>query len=234
MGPRELAASNDSALRYEQLQTDLGEGPCRLDYDTGEPTLVPDLSVEHRFPSFVNAALDAGLKAVFAFPLGHGGRRLATLDLYRHTTGPLSSTSLETAQTLADVTAAYLLNAQTRIDLTQSAARSLEASLHDALTGLLNRTLILDRLEHAFRRSRRSGEVSAVFFVDLDRFKSINDMYGHRVGDELLVAVANRLTGLLRPDDTLARLSGDEFLICAKDCSTVPARIRSSPASRTA
>lgn len=117
------------------------------------------------------------------------------------------------AQTLADVAAAHLLNAQLRSDLLEAAALSLDATLHDPLTGLPNRALILDRLDHAIARSRRSGEISAVFLLDIDRFKSVNDMFGHGVGDEVLVAVATRLAGLLRPGDTLARSTGDEFVI---------------------
>ena len=75
----------------------------------------------------------------------------------------------------------------------------------------------MERLEHAFLRGRRSGKTAAVLFVDLDRFKTVNDTYGHDVGDEFLVAVAQRLTGQLRPGDTLARLSGDEFVILCED-----------------
>ena len=90
-------------------------------------------------------------------------------------------------------------------------------SLHDALTGLPNRTLLIERLEHAMMRCRRSKLQVAVLFADLDNFKLINDTYGHHVGDELLVAVCERLTGLLRPGDTLARVGGDEFIVLCED-----------------
>ena len=76
---------------------------------------------------------------------------------------------------------------------------------------------MLELLEHAFRAAGRSGNTSAVFFLDLDRFKEVNDTHGHQVGDELLVAVAERLTGMLRPGDSLARLSGDEFVVLCED-----------------
>jgi diguanylate cyclase (GGDEF)-like protein len=125
------------------------------------------------------------------------------------------------AQTLADVTAAYLLNAQARADLHDSSDQSRESSLHDALTGLPNRALMLEHLEHAMLRGRRSGKVAAVLFADLDRFKLVNDMFGHRVGDELLVAVAGRFAGQLRPGDVLARLSGDEFVILCEDLTDI-------------
>jgi diguanylate cyclase (GGDEF)-like protein len=121
------------------------------------------------------------------------------------------------AQTLADVAAAYLLNAQARTDLRDAANVARESALHDALTGLPNRVLLLERLHHAVARGRRSGKTAAVLFADLDRFKLVNDLHGHRVGDELLVAVAQRLSAILRPGDTLARLSGDEFVIVCED-----------------
>jgi diguanylate cyclase (GGDEF)-like protein len=89
--------------------------------------------------------------------------------------------------------------------------------MHDGLTGLPNRTLLLERLEHARLRGRRSGKVAAVLFADLDQFKLVNDRHGHGVGDQLLVAVAQRLNAVLRPGDTLARISGDEFVIFCED-----------------
>jgi diguanylate cyclase (GGDEF)-like protein len=215
--PRYVAASSGSALRFERLQTELGEGPCVAAYHRGEAISVSDLATEKRFPNFAPQALAAGLVAVFTFPLNHGELRLGALDLYRDTSGPLSDEGMTVAQTLADVAAAYLSNAQARADLQESSERSREAALHDALTGLPNRVLLLERLEHAGLRGRRSGKLAAVFFLDLNGFKAINDTHGHRVGDELLVAVGERLTAALRPGDTLARLAGDEFVMVCKD-----------------
>jgi diguanylate cyclase (GGDEF)-like protein len=215
--PRYVAASDRSALRYEKLQTELGEGPCLEAYRTGEAIAIPDLSVESRFPRFTPRAVEAGLTAVFTFPLHHGDFQLGALDLYRDTPGPLSAESMVAAQTLADVAAAYLINAQARADLMESSEQAREAALHDCLTGLPNRALILQLIEHALRANRRSHKISAVMFVDLDRFKEVNDTHGHLVGDQLLVAVAERLTRLLRPGDSVARLSGDEFVILCED-----------------
>ena len=152
-----------------------------------------------------------------SFPLHHQGRRLGALELYRETGGPLADPLAGAAQTLADVGAAYLTNARRRAELERSSARSRQAALHDALTGLPNRALISQLLEHAARRRRRSGAISAVLFVDLDRFKDVNDNYGHRAGDQLLVTTAHRLRQALRPGDTLARLAGDEFLILCEE-----------------
>ena len=90
-------------------------------------------------------------------------------------------------------------------------------AFHDALTGLANRALFGDRLEHALELHRRDMRAVAVVFCDLDDFKLVNDSMGHAVGDELLVRVAERFRGTLRPGDTLARLGGDEFAILLED-----------------
>jgi diguanylate cyclase (GGDEF)-like protein len=90
---------------------------------------------------------------------------------------------------------------------------------HDALTGLPNRTLILDRVEQMLARSRRSQTPVAALFIDLDNFKSINDTLGHGVGDELLRAVAARLKGVVRDADALGRLGGDEFVVVSEELS---------------
>jgi diguanylate cyclase (GGDEF)-like protein len=215
--PRYVAASDDSALRYEQLQTELGEGPCLLAYQTGLAVAVSDLRDAPEFPRFAPEAVVAGLMAVFTFPLRNRGEQLGALDLYRDTPGPMDPGAMQAAQTLADVAAAYLINAQARTELRDASDRSNDRALHDALTGLPNRTLLLEHLDQAVLRARRSGKLAAVLFADLDGFKQVNDQHGHRAGDELLVGVAKRLSETLRPGDTLARISGDEFVVLCED-----------------
>ena len=86
-------------------------------------------------------------------------------------------------------------------------------AVHDPLTGLANRTLLRDRLEVALARSERDGSATGVMFVDLDRFKQINDDFGHAAGDAVLVEVGRRLLKAVRPADTVARFGGDEFVV---------------------
>lgn len=120
--------------------------------------------------------------------------------------------------------------------LAEQALRDRDAHLeyvayHDALTGLPNRTLLRDRLRHAATRADRADARMAVLFIDLDRFKTINDSLGHAVGDAVLQAAAGRLRSLVREEDTLARLGGDEFVVLlesvrdGRDAATVAEKI---------
>lgn len=89
------------------------------------------------------------------------------------------------------------------------------------MTGLPNRRLFLDRLEESLKRAQRLSSLVAVVFVDVDRFKGINDSLGHQAGDEVLAAVAKRLKGIIRSCDTVARMGGDEFTLILEAFKTV-------------
>jgi diguanylate cyclase (GGDEF)-like protein/PAS domain S-box-containing protein len=95
--------------------------------------------------------------------------------------------------------------------------RLVHLALHDGLTGLANRTLLLERLESALARAAVTGVPAAVLYLDLDGFKQVNDTLGHDAGDALLISVAQRLSGALRAGDVAGRLGGDEFLVVAGD-----------------
>jgi diguanylate cyclase (GGDEF)-like protein len=93
------------------------------------------------------------------------------------------------------------------------------AALHDPLTSLPNRRLLTERLEHALARSTRAAGEPAVLLVDLNGFKAVNDTHGHEIGDQVLLAVAERLPARVRAGDTVARLGGDEFVVLLEDIS---------------
>lgn len=119
-------------------------------------------------------------------------------------------------------------------DITQLKAHQAEldrVAHYDVLTGLPNRRLLSDRLKRSVNRTERSGKSCAICFLDLDGFKEINDRYGHAIGDQLLVGIANNLQAILRIDDTLARMGGDEFVLIlseiasATECSLILDRV---------
>lgn len=109
---------------------------------------------------------------------------------------------------MLDVRTSILANS-----LDQANSELIHLALHDTLTQLPNRILLNDRLEHAVAKAARKNSRFALFFMDLDGFKAINDVYGHHVGDELLIQVAARITDSVRQEDTVARLGGDEFVV---------------------
>lgn len=107
-------------------------------------------------------------------------------------------------------------------DRIQAEAALRHRALHDALTGLPNRTLLIERLNHAIQQIRRyPAQKFAVLFIDLDRFKVINDSLGHMTGDQLLIQVAQTLVGYVRDSDTVARLGGDEFVILLEQITSL-------------
>ena len=119
--------------------------------------------------------------------------------------------------------------------LAQANRELVQAALHDPLTHLPNRMLLQDRIEQAIEQARRRNGMVAVMFCDLDGFKLVNDVYGHQFGDRLLVLMAERVRGLLRPQDTLARLGGDEFVAVlgvdsADDAEMIAERITNAAA----
>ncbi len=148
-----------------------------------------------------------------------GEKRVLGMLLIANRSGDVSTFSADDrrlCETFASHASVLLENGR----LAQSLARVTELqeelrhqAFHDALTGLPNRALFTDRVEKALARSAGTGRPPAVLFLDLDDFKMINDTLGHAAGDELLVAVADRLRGLVRPGDTAARLGGDEFAV---------------------
>lgn len=119
---------------------------------------------------------------------------------------------LDRTETPAD----YVAIVQDITERYAAAARITQLAFYDTLTGLPNRALLMDRFEQALHRAERAGSKLSVLFIDLNRFKEINDTRGHAIGDEILINVAQRLQNSLRKSETLARLGGDEFVIIAE------------------
>nr|WP_240896839.1 EAL domain-containing protein [Kineococcus vitellinus] len=203
----------------EQLQELTQEGPCHDALLFQVEVVVDDLHdpVQTAWPDYVQRVLQAGFRSVIAVPLVSRGRVWGTLDLYRRTPGTWRPQELQWVRLLAHVAVSYVVMAVDRDAARRAQAELAHRSTHDALTGLPNRVLLFDRLEHALSAARRHRRTVAVFFIDLDRFKAVNDTFGHATGDALLATAATRLHATLRAEDTLARLAGDEFVLVCED-----------------
>ncbi|MGD0879961.1 MAG: EAL domain-containing protein [Acidimicrobiales bacterium] len=127
-----------------------------------------------------------------------------------------------TNQTARPSVAGYVAHVRDITERKEFEALLAHRALHDPLTGLANRQLILDRTEQMISRTRRSQEPIAAYFIDLDNFKDVNDSLGHEAGDHLLRLVAQRFESILRSSDTIGRLGGDEFVILAEGVSLAP------------
>lgn len=161
-----------------------------------------------------NAFLDGRMMVAFS---GHGDAA-GVLLLFRRAKVSLESEALEQ----------NILQSASRLvalagDHWRMHARLLHEARHDSLTGLPNRSVAEDRLEQALARAHRTRKAFALFCIDLDGFKMINDERGHDAGDEILRSVSQRLRSGLRHSDTLARMGGDEFLVLIEDCANEPA-----------
>jgi diguanylate cyclase (GGDEF)-like protein/PAS domain S-box-containing protein len=243
---RALAAVGSGALSnaelYQQVQVErerlssitlnIGEGVCAISAD-GRLTFVnraaadmmelPSLNVTIDDPVDDGALTAPDFLLAPAFEAMRTGRAIREHDaLFRGKDGDTIPVAYTASAIMTDGTPSGAVI--TFRDITERKAFENELHQHafyDSLTGLANRRLLVERLEQALRPSALDGRTHALIFVDVDRFKSINDSLGHVTGDELLVAIAARMKGAVRSHDLLARFGGDEFVVLLQDVAGV-------------
>ncbi|QEC46323.1 EAL domain-containing protein [Baekduia soli] len=188
----------------------LGEGVAGRAVAEGRLVVAEDYA---RSPDRVSRFVGLGVQAAMAAPVHEDGRVTGGLILSSFRPGRVFTRSEQ------DMLLSFAEHASLALSDARRADTMVHQALHDGLTGLPNRALFVDRVQHALVHGRRRGTSCGVLSLDLDRFKTVNDSLGHAAGDELLVAVARRLEEALRTADTAARLSGDEFSVLLEDLS---------------
>ena len=188
---------------------------CDASIASGAPVIVPDIEAADLSNGLRTIARNEEIRAAWSQPIIAIGssRPVGSLStLYDEVHHPSSH-----ERRAADVSCSLMAIA---LERAETEARLAHQALHDGLTGLPNRTLLLDRLDHALARRERNGSEIALLFCDIDRFKVVNDSLGHNVGDQLLVAFAQRFRSVISPSDTVARFGGDEFVVLIEDITT--------------
>src|SRR6266852_704117 len=218
--------------RLSSITLNIGEGVCAISAD-GMLTFVnraaadmmelPSLNIEINDPVNGGALTAPDFLLAPAFEAMHTGLAIREHDaLFRGKDGDSIPVAYTASAIVTDGTPSGAVI--TFRDITERKAFEDELHQHafyDSLTGLANRRLLVERLEQALRRSALDGRTHALIFVDVDRFKSINDSLGHVTGDDLLVAIAARMKGAVRSHDLLARFGGDEFVVLLPDVAGV-------------
>ena len=186
-------------------------GSCGTAAHRQKPVIVADVMSDPLWADFKDLAVQYNFRSCWSTPiLSHEGEVLGTFAMY---------SAMVREPTLADTRLIDIITriAGIAIERKKTEDRIQFLATHDALTGLPNRTLLKDRLAQAISQAERYGHCVSVVFVDLDKFKDINDSLGHNAGDELLKTMAGRMARCVRSIDTVVRLGGDEFVILLVD-----------------
>lgn len=179
--------------------------------------VVPDALADPVFATNPYVTGDPHLRFYAGAQIIAGGHAVGSLCVADHAPRELDPAALEALTILARQVAAHLQLRVVARRLQEANTQLRQMAIRDPLTGLANRTLLFDRLEHALRSRPRPGRSTLVLYADLDGFKAINDRLGHQAGDDVLREVAARLAGSARAGDTVARMAGDEFVVVCPD-----------------
>ncbi|NAZ83752.1 EAL domain-containing protein [Kineococcus sp. R8] len=217
---RMALATQGTVEDLEARQDAEQSGPCMDCHRSGAVVTSHDLAVAGDWPGYQRQATAQGLHAVLAVPMRARGRGWGVLDVYRCAPGPFTDDEVAVARTLADVATSYLVVAADRDSARRAQEELAWRAMHDPLTGLVVRWVLMERLERALAGLDRRTAVVGTLFLDLDGLKAVNDTHGHSAGDELLRRAAASIAGALRPTDVLARVGGDEFVVLLESMST--------------
>jgi diguanylate cyclase (GGDEF)-like protein len=190
-----------------------GRGVSGIAFRSGKPCISHDYLADPRGPVFYDSIRRDGVRAVAAFPLFNRGEPIGILLFCAAENGAFTPGSVDLLQRIADNIAFALDNFDRADEKTKADERIEYLASHDSLTGLPNRDMFNGLLHTAMQTARQRQLRFALLFIDLDRFKVINDSLGHEAGDALLAEIATRLRRNLRSSDIVARLGGDEFVV---------------------
>ncbi len=193
----------------------LGQHPredsmCRLVVDSEQRIVCADAAADPRFSYSSYVQGDTPVRFYASVPLrASDGLVFGTLCAFDTVSRELGDDQVARLEDLAE-------QVVTQIELTRVAVELGHVASHDPLTGAVNRLVLGDRLAQAFARRLRHGGDTFLAVIDINHFKTLNDVHGHAAGDQVLVSVAHRLMGSMRAEDTVARIGGDEFVVVAE------------------
>ncbi|MFV9615393.1 MAG: EAL domain-containing protein [Gammaproteobacteria bacterium] len=189
------------------VEIGLGVGSCGTAAFTGERVIVENIQTHPYWSAYKSLAAQAGLASSWSQPVfSSSGQILGTFAIYHHEISTPTDSDIDIIEQSARLASIAIEHKQVEGEIKKLA-------FYDPLTQLPNRRLLLDRFKQAVASMAHNGKGAALLFIDLDKFKALNDSLGHDIGDRLLQQVAQRLLACVRESDTVSRLSGDEFVI---------------------